>query len=205
MMANTVEIITTKLYDEVYIFVASATRALKNLLRQYRRSPWLSLLRITGGAALGVVTVKVTMAILGWALDWSWLPNSSMFRSGSDNCPNLLACLLAAGGAGGGSGGKGQPRGGKPPDPAGQSTTKGPPDSTAGKGPTDPSSGKGGGNPSPGNYTPTPGSNPVNDPALQDAQSKYLAHNPQPDPSQPGSGGININHWVQNAIWNSKK
>ena len=125
--------------------------------------------------------------------------------TGSDNCTNWLACLLASGGAGGGSGGRGPSRGGQPPDPGGKSSSKGPPDPTGGKGPTHPSAGTGGGNPSPGNYTPTPGNNPVDDPALQNAQSQYLAHNPQPGAGQSDGGGINVNHVIQNFFWGTKK
>lgn len=205
MIASNIEVFASELSNEFYIFVASGSHAFKKLLRQCRRSAWFTWLRIAGGVALGVVTVKTTMAILGWAIDWSWLPNNSMFRSGSDNCTNWLACLLASGGAGGGSGGRGPSRGGQPPDPGGKSSSKGPPDPTGGKGPTHPSAGTGGGNPSPGNYTPTPGNNPVDDPALQNAQSQYLAHNPQPGAGQSDGGGINVNHVIQNFFWGTKK
>lgn len=180
----------------IFAFTASATRALKTMLRERTRPRWLLFLAIAGGAVLGVAAIKL-LALLRWTLDWSWFHANAFLRSGSDNCEHWWACLLAAAGAGGGSGGKGPQRGGKPPDKGGKPPDKGgkPPD----KGPKDPAPGKGGGNPT---YTPTKGSDPLHDPNFQDAQDKYRSHNPQPTPSPADSGGgVNLNHVIQNYFW----
>jgi hypothetical protein len=142
-------------------------------LATWARTPIGLAFLLTAGTLLGFVLMKL-LVLLGWAMDWAWLRDNPIFRSGSDNCPHGAACVVAAGGAGGGSSGKGQPRGGKPPE----------------KGPKDPvPAGMGGGNPSPGSYTPTKGSDPLHDPQFQNAQNQYLSHNPQATPSQPASGG----------------
>jgi hypothetical protein len=48
IVSNTV-VIANELSNELYNFVVSASRALKNLLRQWRRSPWFPLVPIAGG------------------------------------------------------------------------------------------------------------------------------------------------------------
>ena len=83
-------------------------------LATWARTPIGLAFLLTAGTLLGFILMKL-LVLLGWAVDWSWLHDNPMLRSGSDNCPNPAPCLVAAGGAAGGSAGKGQPRGGKPP------------------------------------------------------------------------------------------
>ena len=165
---------------------AALNPAIGEQLAAWARTPIGLALVLTAGTLLGLVTMKL-LVLFGWLIDWSWLRDNPMLRSGSDNCPNPGACVIAAAGAGGGSAGKGSPRGGKPPE----------------KGPKDPvPPGRSGGDPSPGSYTPTKGSDPLHDPAFENAQKQFSSHNPQPTPSQPGpGGGVNINHLIQNHFW----
>jgi hypothetical protein len=154
------------------------------MLLLWARTPIGLAFVLTAATLLGYVAMKF-LVLYGWAVDWSWLRDNPMLRSGSDNCPNPTACLLAAAAAGGGSVGNGQPRGGRPPAP----------------GAKDPASG-GGGNPGPPTYTPSKGSDPLNDPAFKNAQNQYRSNNPPAAPDPPGSGdGINVNHMIQNYFW----
>jgi hypothetical protein len=83
-------------------------------LAAWARTPVGLAFVITAGTLLGLVLMKL-LALLGWAMDWAWLRDNPILRSGSDNCPSPAACVIAAVGAGGGSGGKHWGRGGKGP------------------------------------------------------------------------------------------
>ncbi len=194
-------------------------------LLAWARTPIGLAFLLAAGILLGFVMMQL-LALLGWAMDWSWLRENPMLRSGSDNCHNAAACALGGGFAGGGSGGKRGRRGGKPHGkvPGGG---RGP----APKGPKNPPPGKGGpasGSPTtsspppgksidpttdpktgitkPGDYTPTPGyeNNPTEDPAFQQAQQQAEKNNPGllAPPSQPDSGGgPNYNQMIQKWFW----
>jgi hypothetical protein len=158
-------------------------------LAAWARTPIGLAFLLTAGTLLGVVLLKL-LVLLGWAMDWAWLRDNPILRSGSDNCPNPAACVVAAGGAGGGSGGKRQPRGGKgsgPPPPSVDPKNAPPAD---------------GGRTTPGDYKPTPGyhGNPIDDPAFVNARQQALHNNPGLAGSSPpdSGGGINYNHVIQN-------
>jgi hypothetical protein len=106
MIASNMEVIANELWNELCIFVASATRALKNLLRQCRRSSWFPLLAVAGGALLGIVAIKL-IALLGGAFGISLLRDV-----GNNAGPGAAAGAAGAGAAAGAAGG-----GGNPPDP----------------------------------------------------------------------------------------
>jgi hypothetical protein len=118
MIASNMEVIANELWNELYIFVASATRALKKLLRQCRRSSWFPLLAVAGSALLGIVAIKV-IALLGAAFDISFLRDvgNNVGPGGAAGGAGAGAGGGAAGGGsgGGGSGGSGGGPGG-PPD-----------------------------------------------------------------------------------------
>jgi hypothetical protein len=109
-----------------------------------------------------------------WLLDVGQNVGSSGARGAAG-----AGAAAAAGGKGSGKGGKGSGSGG------------------SGKGSKDPVGpdyvGSGGKDPSPGNYTPTKGSNPLDDPALHQAQQQFLQNNPQlvPNPTPTPSNPVN--------------
>lgn len=193
-------------------------------LATWARTPIGLAFLLTAGTLLGFVLMKL-LVLLGWAMDWSWLRDNPILRSGSDNCPNPAACVVAAGGAGGGSGGKRGRRGGKPhgkvPGGPGGRAPKGPktsPPPPVRGGPAsgspktsspppgksiDPTQDPNTGVVKPGDYTPTPGyeNNPTQDPAFLEAQQQAEKNNPGlvAPPSQPDSGGgLNYNQMIQN-------
>jgi hypothetical protein len=117
-------------------------------LATWARTPIGLAFLLTAGTLLGFVLMKL-LALLGWAMDWAWLRDNPILRSGSDNCPNPAACVLGGGFAGGGTGGGHWGRGGKGPRGTGGKLPGG--SGTGGKGPGGgggPSGGSGGGKPS---------------------------------------------------------
>jgi hypothetical protein len=101
-------------------------------LATWARTPIGLAFLLTAGTLLGLALMKL-LALLGWAMDWAWLRDNPILRSGSDNCTNMAACLAAAGGAAGGSGGPHYGRGGKGPLGTGGKLPGG--GGTGGKGP----------------------------------------------------------------------
>jgi hypothetical protein len=188
---------------------ASATRgsyggnSLGQQLAAWARTPIGLAFVLTAGTLLGFVLMKL-LVLLGWAMDWSWLRDNPILRSGSDNCPNQAACLAAAGGAAGGSGGKGQPRGGKGSGGGGTGGGKGSGGGGGGPASVDPKNAPpaDGGRTTPGTYTPTPGyhGNPIDDPAFVNARQQALHNNPGLAGSSPpdSGGGPNYNQMIQN-------
>src|ERR1700675_4065539 len=71
-------------------------------LATWARTPIGLAFLLTAGTLLGFVLMKL-LALLGWAMDWAWLRDNPILRSGSDNCTNPAACVLGGGFAGGGS------------------------------------------------------------------------------------------------------
>jgi hypothetical protein len=109
MIASNMEVIANELWNQPYIFVASASRALKKLLRQCRRSPWFPLLAVAGGALLGIVAIKL-ISLLGGAFVISLLRDV-----GNNAGPGAAAGAAGAGAAGCAAGGAGE--GAAPPTP----------------------------------------------------------------------------------------
>jgi hypothetical protein len=107
MIASNMEVIANELWNELYVFVASAIRALKNLLRQCRRSPWFPLLAVAGGALLSVAAIKL-IELLGAVFD------ISLLRDVGNNAGPGAAAGAAGAGAAAGAAGSG---GGYPPPP----------------------------------------------------------------------------------------
>jgi hypothetical protein len=149
-------------------------------LATWARTPIGLAFLLTAATLLGFVLMKL-LALLGWAMDWAWLRDNPILRSGSDNCTNQAACVIAAGGAGGGSGGPHWGRGGKGPRGTGGKVPSG--GGTGGKGPG------GGGGPSGGGGT---GGKPGGPPTGPDPN--WTPRDPgtdpvtgQPDLTQPGN------------------
>jgi hypothetical protein len=189
--------------------LSGGDNSISEQLTTWARTPIGLAFLLIAGTLLGFILMKL-LVLLGWAMDWSWLRDNPILRSGSDNCPNTAPCLLAAGGAGGGSGGKPQPRGGKGSGGSGTGGGKG--SGGGGGGPTsvDPKNAPpaDGGRTIPGDYKPTPGyhGNPIDDPAFANAKQQALHNNPGLAGSSPpnSGGGINYNQVVQNWYWGKK-
>jgi len=113
MIASNMEVIANELWNELYIFVASATRALKNLLRQCRRSPWFPLLAVAGGALLAVIAIKL-LAMFATAFDISFLRDV-----GGNAGPGAAAGAAGAGAAAYSGGHPGMPAPNAFPGPIG--------------------------------------------------------------------------------------
>ncbi len=83
MIANRMRITADAFLGEIFGFMASATRALRTMVRERRHSGWFLLLVIAGGAAVAVVVVKL-LALLAAAFG---IPLLSVLRDLNNNIP----------------------------------------------------------------------------------------------------------------------
>jgi len=60
MTAESIRIGRDALLTRIVASTASATRALKTMIRNLRRSQWFLLVAVVGGAVLAVVAIKLT-------------------------------------------------------------------------------------------------------------------------------------------------
>jgi len=136
----------------------------------HHRMVWTTgavMLAIAAVPALVGLVLKTLGFVHGTSLHtWMLDVGQNLGASGAVGAAGAAAAGKA-GQKGSGKGGKGSGKGG------------------SGKGPVDPRGPdyNNSNDPSPGNYTPTRGTNPLDDPAFKQAQQQFSNHNPQSNPS----------------------